>query len=97
MNENTKDKKIEVMFTIEKFKLLEITKFLKPKKLTAANVGIERRNEIFAESNLLNLNILAAVIVIPDLLTPGIKDKICNIPIIIADLKVKLSSIFLSI
>ena len=53
MNENTKDKKIEVMFTIEKFKLLEITKFLKPKKLTAANVGIERRNEIFAESNLL--------------------------------------------
>ena len=81
----------------EKSRLLEVAKFLKPKKLTAANVGIERRNEIFAESNLLNLNILAAVIVIPDLLTPGIREKICSTPIIIADLTVKLSFILFSI
>ena len=67
---------IEVRFSIEKSRLLEIAKSLKPKKLTAANVGIERRNEIFAESYLLNFKILAADIVIPDLLTPGIKEKI---------------------
>ena len=88
---------MEVKLSTEKFRLLEITKFFKPKKLTAANVGIESRNEILAESNLLNFNILAAVIVIPDLLTPGIKEKICNIPIIIADLIVKLLSILFSI
>tara|TARA_E500000331_G_scaffold351909_1_gene399462 strand:+ start:875 stop:1189 length:315 start_codon:yes stop_codon:yes gene_type:complete len=97
IKENTKDKKIEIKFCIEKSRLLEIAKFFKPKILTAANVGIERRNEIFAESYLLNLKILAAVIVIPDLLTPGIKEKICNIPIIIADLIVKLLSILFSI
>ena len=49
--------------------------FFKPNKDTAPKVGIESKNEIFAESNLLNLRNLAAVIVMPDLLTPGIKDK----------------------
>ena len=88
---------MEIKFSVEKPKLFETTRFFKPKKLTAANVGIERRNEIFAESNLLNFSILAAVIVMPDLLTPGIKEKICKIPINIADLKVKSSSIFFSI
>ena len=88
---------METILSTEKSRLLETTKFFKPKKLTAANVGIERRNEIFAESNLLNFNILAAVIVIPDLLTPGIKERICNIPIIKADLIVKLLSILFSI
>ena len=52
----------------------------------AANVGIESKKEIFAESYLLKLNNLAAVIVIPDLLTPGIKDIILNKPIIKDDL-----------
>jgi len=43
-----------------------------PKKLAASNVGIAKKNEIFAESYLLKPNILPEVIVIPDLLTPGI-------------------------
>ena len=75
---------------IEKFKFSEKIKFFKPNKLTAARVGIESRNDIFAESYLLNFNILAAEIVIPDLLTPGIKDNICKTPIKIADFKLKL-------
>ena len=49
-------------------------------------MGIESKKEIFAESYLLKFNNLAAVIAIPDLLTPGTKDKICNKPIIKADL-----------
>ena len=40
-----------------------------------AKVGIEIKKEIFAESNLLKLKSLPAVIVIPDLLTPGTKDN----------------------
>tara|TARA_B100000212_G_C26922495_1_gene342600 strand:- start:53 stop:226 length:174 start_codon:yes stop_codon:yes gene_type:complete len=43
---------------------------------TAPKVGRDNRNDIFAESNLLKFNILAAVMVMPDLLMPGIKDKI---------------------
>ena len=96
ISENIKDKKIEIKIKIEKSILLAVTKFFNPKKLTAANVGIERRNEIFAESTLLNFKILAAVIVTPDLLTPGTKEKTCNIPIIIADLRVKFLSKFFS-
>ena len=57
---------------------------------TAAKVGIESKKEIFTESNLLKLSNLAAVIVIPDLLTPGIKDIAWKNPIINADLKLKL-------
>ena len=75
-NENKKEKKTEIKFKIEKFKSPEFARLFKPKKVTAPNVGIESKNEIFAESNLLNLNIRAAVIVIPDLLTPGINDNI---------------------
>ena len=36
---------------------------------------MDKKNEILAESNLLNPNNLPEVIVIPDLLTPGIKAK----------------------
>ena len=97
IKEITKDKKIDVKFKIENSILLAVNKFFNPKKLTAASVGIERRNEIFAESTLLNFKILAAVIDIPDLLTPGTKEKICNMPIIIADLRVKFLSKFFSI
>ena len=43
---------------------------------TANKVGIDSKKEIFADSILLKFRILAAVIVIPDLLTPGIRDKI---------------------
>ena len=46
------------------------------KILTAPRVGIDNKKEILPASNRLNLSILAAVIVIPDLLTPGISDKI---------------------
>ena len=44
--------------------------------LAAARVGIDRKKDIFAESNLLNPKILPEVIVIPALLTPGSNDKI---------------------
>ena len=69
--------------------------FFTPKTETAPRVGIERRNEIFVASTLLKLSSLAAVIVIPDLLTPGIKDIIWKIPIIIADFMLKSFSIVL--
>ena len=43
---------------------------------TMFHVGIESKKEIFPESTLLKLNNLAAVIVIPALLTPGINASI---------------------
>ena len=46
-----------------------------PKILAAPKVGMDKKNEILAESNLLNPSNLPIVIVIPDLLTPGIKDN----------------------
>ena len=42
---------------------------------TAANVGIDNKNDIFAESYLLNFNNLPPVMAIPDLLTPGLMIK----------------------
>ena len=41
--------------------------------LAAKRVGMDRKKEIFAESNLLKPKNLHEVIVIPDLLAPGIK------------------------
>ena len=67
---------MDIMFNKEKFKFSSVIKLVNPKKETAANVGIDRRKDIFAASYLLNFNILAAVIVIPDRLTPGINDNI---------------------
>ena len=52
-------------------------------------MGIEIKKDIFAESTLSNFKNLAAVIAMPDLLTPGIKDKICKNPINKADFKPK--------
>ena len=66
-----------------------MTKFFNPKIETAARVGIDNKNDILAESYLLNFNILAPVIVMPDLLTPGINDKICRKPIKIAEFILK--------
>ena len=43
------------------------------------------KKDIFAESTLSNPKNLAAVIAIPDLLTPGINAKICRDPIKIAE------------
>ena len=53
----------------------------KPSKLAPVKAGIDRKNEIFAESTRLYLISLPAVILIPERLTPGIKDKIWSIPI----------------
>ena len=44
-------------------------------KLTADRVGIDSKKEIFAESTLLKLKNLAPLIIIPDLLTPGINAR----------------------
>ena len=47
-----------------------------PSMLAAAKVGIDKKKETFAESNLSYPKILPAEIVIPALLTPGTKAKI---------------------
>ena len=47
-----------------------------PKNLAPLKAGIESKNEILPESYLLNFKILAAVMVIPALLTPGINESI---------------------
>ena len=96
INEKKKDNKIDVIFIIAKSKLPEIIIFLIPKKETAPKIGIESKNVILAASTLLNLSSLAAVIAIPDLLTPGINEKICNILIKNTDFKLKSSLIFFS-
>ena len=57
-----------------------------PNKLAAVKAGIAKKKEILAASNLLKPRNLPVVIVIPDLLTPGINDIIWNNPKIIADL-----------
>ena len=67
---------IQNIFVIEKLILFEDNVLFNPKSDTAPKVGKDNRNDIFAESNLLKFKILAADRVIPDLLTPGIKDKI---------------------
>ena len=73
----------------EKLKLSDCTKLFNPKIETAAKVGIDNRNDILAESYLLNFNTLAPVIAIPDLLTPGTNDKIWKKPIKTADFNLK--------
>ena len=76
INEKRNDKIIEIIFKIENSELFEIIIFFIPNIDTAKSVGIDKRNDIFAASYLLKFKIRAAVMVIPDLLTPGIKDKI---------------------
>ena len=70
--------------------------FFNPKKETAPNIGIDNKKDIFAASTLLNLRNRAAVIAIPDLLTPGTKEIICRIPIKNADFNEKLFFRFFS-
>ena len=94
MNEKKYEKIIEIIIKNEKFKFSDLIRLFKPNIDTAPKVGIDKRNEILAESYLLNFNALATVITITDLLTPGINDKICKKPIIRADLKVKFALIF---
>ncbi len=96
INEKKKDNKIDIIFIKAKLKLPEVIIFLIPKKETAPKIGIESKNVILAASTLLNSSSLAAVIAIPDLLTPGINEKICNILIKNTDLTLKSSLIFFS-
>ena len=96
IKEKIKDNMIAIKFNFEKFILSENKIFFSPNIETAAKMGIDNKKDILAASTLSNLSNLAAVIAIPDLLTPGINEKICKIPIKIADLKVKLSLIFFS-
>ena len=75
INEKIKDKKIDIKFKIENSKSCDVVKFFNPKIETAPRVGMDNKKDIFAASNLLKFNILEAVIVMPDLLTPGIKES----------------------
>ena len=95
MKENKKENIIEIIIKNEKSKLSDFTKLFNPKIETAAKVGMDNKNDILAESYLLNFNALAPVIVIPDLLTPGTNDKIWRNPIKTADFNVKFELIFL--
>ena len=81
-----KDKKVEIKLKWVKFKFSSVNKFFKPNKETAPRIGIDNKKDTFAASYLLNFKILAAVIAIPDRLTPGIKDNTWNSPIKSADL-----------
>ena len=74
--ENKKDNIIEIIIKKEKLKLSDLIKLLNPKMETAAKVGIDNKKDILAESYLLNCNARAPVMATPDLLTPGINDKI---------------------
>ena len=74
--ENIKDKIIDVIFISEKLSSPDVNTFFIPYILTTPKVGIDKRNDILAESTLLKFDILAAVITIPDLLTPGIRDNV---------------------
>ena len=85
-NEKKKEMIIEIKFNWVKASFSDNSRFFKPKIETAPKIGIESKNDIFAESNLLNFNNLAAVMAMPDLLTPGTKDNIWNNPIKMADL-----------
>ena len=76
IKEIEKEKRIENRFKRVNCKLSSLIKVDSPKKLTAAKVGIESKKEILAESTLLKFKNLAAVIDMPDLLTPGINAKI---------------------
>ena len=76
INEKKKEIIIENRFSFVKIISSDNSKFFIPKNETAPNIGIDNKNEIFAESTLVNLSNLAAVIAIPDLLTPGIREKI---------------------
>ena len=76
IREKKNENAIHIKFKTEKLiSCLNIIS-LRPNIDIAPKVGIENKNDILAASNLLNSRNLAAVIVIPDLLTPGINERI---------------------
>ena len=96
MYENRKDKTTAIIIN----KLISKVSFcisFNPRKLAPVKAGIESKNEILPESTLLNLKNLAAVIVTPARLTPGIKARIWNNPINKIDLIFRFEEIFFSI
>ena len=75
MYENKKDKNIAI--NIKQLISTDwVVIFLRPKKLAPVKAGMDNKNEILLESTLLNFKNLAAVMVIPARLTPGIKARI---------------------
>lgn len=82
IKEKMNDKITEKILYKEKLKSWLSIWLLIPKIDTPAKVGIDNKKEIFAASILLKCKNLAAVITIPDLLTPGIRENICITPII---------------
>ena len=76
IKEKKNDNNTATIINKENSKLLDCIKLFNPKKEIAAKVGIDNKNDILAASYLLNFRILAPVIVIPALLTPGIKEMI---------------------
>ena len=76
INEKIHEKNIQNIFKYENCASSNETIFFSPYNETAASVGIDNRKEIFAASNLSKFNNLAAVITIPDLLTPGTRERI---------------------
>ena len=87
--ENMKESNIANKFICVKLESWDCKILKIPKHETAPSIGIEIKNEIFAASVLLKLRNLAAVIAIPDLLTPGNNDRTWNTPIKIANLREK--------
>ena len=74
-NEKVNDKRTAIIN--REFNSIDCSKAsFKPRKLAPANAGIDNKKEILLESILLKFRNLAAVIVIPALLTPGIRANI---------------------
>ena len=74
--ENINDRKaVNIELTVNIWSFCFI-KSKTPYKLHAPKAGIESKKDIFAASILLNFKNLAPVIIIPDLLTPGIKANV---------------------
>ena len=95
--EKINESKIEIKLSFVNSIFSVIKIFLIPNNETAPKIGIDIKKDIFAADTLSNFKSLAAVMPMPDLLTPGTRASICNIPIIIADFKVKSLLIFFSI
>ena len=81
IKEKANDKIIPKKFCMVICKLFNSTILTTLYEHTAKRVGIDNKKEIFADSALSKVKNLAHVIVIPDLLTPGIKERICAKPI----------------
>ena len=78
IKEKKNESNIEIKFNFVNSILLETKIFLIPNKETAPKIGIDIKNDIFAADTLSNFKSLAPVIAIPDLLTPGIRARICK-------------------